>query len=216
LVTSKSKNGGLIVVGSYVKKSTLQVEAAQSLPGITSLEVSVENLLDANSHDDEIRRVAGMADESLSAGRDALVYTSRRLITGVNQVSSLQIGQVVSTALVTIVESLSEVPAWLIAKGGITSSDIATKGLRIKRAEVLGQALPGIPIWRTGQESRWPGLVYVVFPGNVGGPNALAEMVQIARGGDNVSSQKVEADPCGRLTGRRKARPSSQVIEKLS
>jgi uncharacterized protein YgbK (DUF1537 family) len=215
LVTSKSKNGGLIVVGSYVKKSTLQVEAAQSLPGITSLEVSVENLLDANSHDDEIRRVAGMADESLSAGRDALVYTSRRLITGVNQVSSLQIGQVVSTALVTIVESLSEVPAWLIAKGGITSSDIATKGLRIKRAEVLGQALPGIPIWRTGQESRWPGLVYVVFPGNVGGPNALAEMIQTVRGRDNVSSQKVEADPCGRPTWRRKARPSSQVIEKI-
>jgi uncharacterized protein YgbK (DUF1537 family) len=89
---------------------------------------------------------------------------------------------VVSQALVDIVAGLSQKPAWVIAKGGITSSDIATKGLNIKRAQVLGQAIPGVPIWRAGEGSRWPGLIYVVFPGNVGGPEAIAQMTEILRG----------------------------------
>jgi uncharacterized protein YgbK (DUF1537 family) len=49
--------------------------------------------------------------------------------------------------------------------------------LKVKRALVLGQILPGVPVWQLGQESRYPGLVYIVFPGNVGGPEALAEVV---------------------------------------
>ena len=96
----------------------------------------------------------------------------------------LRIGQHVSTALVEIVSGLREDPAWIIAKGGITSSDIATRALGVKRAQVLGQALPGVPVWRTGQESRWPGLTYVVFPGNVGGPSAIADVIRLLRGSE--------------------------------
>jgi uncharacterized protein YgbK (DUF1537 family) len=182
LAVSKGKKAGLIIVGSHVKKSTVQIEAAKSLPGMTPLAVSVAKLLDDGGRDAEIRRVVTRVNEALGAGLDTLVYTSRELVTGSDHASTLQIGQRISTGLVAIVDHLSTTPAWLIAKGGITASDIATKGLGVQRAEVLGQALPGIPIWRTGQESRWPGLVYVVFPGNVGGPAALAEMVQILRG----------------------------------
>jgi uncharacterized protein YgbK (DUF1537 family) len=66
----------------------------------------------------------------------------------------------------------------LIAKGGITASDVATKGLNVKRALVLGQILPGVPVWQLGPESRYAGIPYVVFPGNVGGDDALAVTVQ--------------------------------------
>ncbi|MCB0132090.1 MAG: hypothetical protein KDD78_14625, partial [Caldilineaceae bacterium] len=62
---------------------------------------------------------------------------------------------------------------YLLAKGGITSSDLATAGLDIARGWVLGQILPGVPVWQAGPESRYPGLSYIVFPGNVGGPDAL-------------------------------------------
>jgi uncharacterized protein YgbK (DUF1537 family) len=62
----------------------------------------------------------------------------------------------------------------VIAKGGVTSSDIATKALGVRRAEVLGQAYAGVPVWRTGGDSRWPNLLYVVFQGNVGDADTLA------------------------------------------
>ena len=44
---------------------------------------------------------------------------------------------------------------------------------------VLGQILPGISVWEAGTESRFPGIPYIVFPGNVGGPPTLAETVEI-------------------------------------
>jgi uncharacterized protein YgbK (DUF1537 family) len=43
----------------------------------------------------------------------------------------------------------------------------------------LGQILPGVPVWRLGPGSRFPGAPYVVFPGNVGGKNALTRTAEI-------------------------------------
>lgn len=50
-------------------------------------------------------------------------------------------------------------------QGGITSSDLATKALEAKCAKIVGQALPGVPLWQLGPESRHPGVPYIVFPG---------------------------------------------------
>jgi uncharacterized protein YgbK (DUF1537 family) len=80
-----------------------------------------------------------------------------------------------------VVRALTIRPRYLVAKGGITSSDIATQGLGVRRALVLGQILPGVPVWQLGPETRHPALVYIVFPGNVGGPQALAEIVTTLR-----------------------------------
>ena len=89
----------------------------------------------------------------------------------------LKTGKIISGFLADIVKNLPARPAYIIAKGGITSSDLATHGLGVKRAMVLGQILPGIPVWELGAETKFPGLPYVVFPGNVGGPDALAAAV---------------------------------------
>lgn len=37
-------------------------------------------------------------------------------------------------------------------------------------------AASGVPVWRLGPESRFLGLPYVVFPGNVGDARALSEV----------------------------------------
>jgi uncharacterized protein YgbK (DUF1537 family) len=105
--------------------------------------------------------------------------TSRELVVGDDAISSLNIGSFVAATLVRVVQSITVRPRYVIAKGGITSSDIATKGLNIKRATVIGQAAPGVPLWRCDEEtSRHPGVPYVVFPGNVGGEDELAELVE--------------------------------------
>jgi uncharacterized protein YgbK (DUF1537 family) len=46
---------------------------------------------------------------------------------------------------------------------------------------VAGQILPGVPTWQLGTESRFPGMPYVVFPGNVGGSDALVEVLNRLR-----------------------------------
>ncbi|ELR08201.1 hypothetical protein GMDG_03012 [Pseudogymnoascus destructans 20631-21] len=89
----------------------------------------------------------------LGEGVDVLVMTSRRLSTGSDGISSLGIGGVVAAALVRVVQGVTVGPRYVIAKGGITSSDAATQGLNMKRAMILGQAALGVPMWRCDEET---------------------------------------------------------------
>ena len=66
-----------------------------------------------------------------------------------------------------------------MAKGGITSSDVATKALKVKKAIVLGQVKPGIPVWRCGNESKFPSIPFIIFPGNVGENNTLTQIAKL-------------------------------------
>ncbi len=171
------RGGGLLVAGSYVAKTSRQLEALfAACPSLVRVEADVLRLADPSARDAEIARCRRAVDAALEVARSAALFTSRRLHTGSDAESSLEIGARISTALVEIVAGLEQRPDWLVAKGGITSSDVATKALGIRRAMVLGQALPGVPVWRCGPESKWPDLAYVVFPGNVGAADALARL----------------------------------------
>ena len=84
----------------------------------------------------------------------------------------------ISDALTSIIRLLTVKPRFIIAKGGITSSDVGTKGLLVKKALVMGQIKKGIPVWLTGAESKFPDTPYIIFPGNVGEVNTLREIVE--------------------------------------
>ena len=169
--------GGLTVVGSYVPKSGSQLEHLICHNEIGFLELNVQSIL-GNESESEIERVISIAAQALSNGKDIAIYTSRDLARGHDAESSLAIGNRVSAALVRIVRAVAPNARYIIAKGGITSSDIATGALNMKRAWVLGQILPGVPVWRLGPESLAPGVPYIVFPGNVGGDDALTTVVK--------------------------------------
>lgn len=169
--------GGLTLVGSYVPKTATQLQSLMALDGIQAIELSVNVLLDPARRTATLATAIAAMNTALAAGRDTVVYTSRQLLTTADAAASLAIGRSVSEALISVVQGLVATPRYLIAKGGITSSDTATRGLGVRRALVLGQALPGVPVWQLGAEAKFPGLGYVVFPGNVGSDSALADLV---------------------------------------
>ena len=69
-----------------------------------------------------------------------------------------------------------------MAKGGIAASDIGSRGFGVRRAEVAGQMLPGqISVWFLPGDSTFPGLPYVIFPGNVGEPGDARRRHRAAR-----------------------------------
>lgn len=176
LIEEPSPAGGLVVVGSHVPKSTAQLNHLLEQPGWFPMELSVPRLcgLEATAVIDTAVREL---NHRLASGQNVVLFTSRQLLTGATPEETLRIGQRVSAALVEIVSHLAVQPRFLIAKGGITSSDLATRALNVRRALVRGQLLPGVPVWQLGSESRLPGLNYIVFPGNVGGPEALTQAV---------------------------------------
>lgn len=172
----ESAGGALFVVGSYVPKSTAQVQALLAAPDVVAVELDVNALLDPTRRDAAVAAAQRSVDAGLAAGRDTVLLTSRTLITGPDAAASLAIGQTVSAALVAVVQGLTTRPRYLVGKGGITSSDLATQALGVRRARVRGQILPGVPVWEMGAETRYPGLPYIVFPGNVGDNAALATL----------------------------------------
>ena len=174
---ARNAAGGLTVVGSYVPKTTAQLEALLANPELERVEISVAAILQAERGEAELSRVVAQTNQLLAAGRDVVVFTSRKRMVGHDAAASLDIGGKISDALVGLLRRIEICPRYLIAKGGVTSSDLATRGLGVKRALVLGQIWPGVPVWELGAETKFPGLPYVIFPGNVGGPGALREVV---------------------------------------
>lgn len=181
LVAAHGCRGGLFVVGSYVPKTSAQLEVLLREKNVAGIEVNVVDLLDQDRQPHAVAAAITSTDRALEAGLDAVVYTTRDLVTGADAGSSLEIGRKVSDSLIAIIQGIHCRPRYVVAKGGITSSDIATVGLNARRAMIMGQVLPGVPVWRLGSETRWPDLAYVVFPGNVGTDLALAEVYRRLR-----------------------------------
>ena len=174
-----NKNGGLILIGSHVKRTTQQLEQLRKAEFITFLEFNQHLAVDENKLASEQKRVIGIVEEEVKSGRTVAVYTRRdRLdLNTADKEEELRLSVRISDAVAGIAGNLTVRPNFIIAKGGITSSDVGTKGLKVKKALVLGQILKGVPVWLTGPESKFPGMPYVIFPGNVGDENALYDAV---------------------------------------
>ena len=185
MVGENRENGGVIIVGSHVKKTTAQLELMmKSLPMIDYIEFDASLVKVYGGLETEAQRIAERVCADIRRGVTAAVYTSRKVIDfgEGDKEAALMASVKISDALTSIVSRLTIQPAFIVAKGGITSSDVGTKGLGVKKATVLGQPAPGIPVWQTGRESKFPGLPYVIFPGNVGEVTTLRDVVATLMG----------------------------------
>lgn len=181
MVTTNSMMGGIVVVGSHTQKTTSQVEQLKSLAELRFIEFNSDLVLAEERFQEEIAAVVKQEEELISQGSTVVVYTKRKLLTLEHDspAEALARSVIISDAVQSLVGRLTVTPAFVVAKGGITSSDVGTKALQVKRANVLGQIRPGVPVWQTGEESKFPQIPYVIFPGNVGEQNTLKEVVEI-------------------------------------
>lgn len=177
LLPSGEDAPGLALVGSYVQRTAEQLPRALALPGLASRELSVPRLLEDADAEAHQRDIVEWTTRTCAAGQTALVYTSRDLVAAHAGRDHTAIAALVSRAIARIAASITRRPAWIVAKGGITSSDVATDGLGVRKARVLGQVITGVPVWQLGEEARYPGVPYIVFPGNVGSRDALADLI---------------------------------------
>lgn len=173
---------GLVAIGSHVSLTTRQLDRLRERGGIAEYELDVARLLDDDRRDAHIAETAAAAAAALDTA-DAVIHTSRALVTGTGADESLAISRRVSAALVEAVRQVNVArrPAFVVAKGGITSSDTATVGLEIRRAWARGTLLPGIvSLWQP-VDGPAAGIPYIVFAGNVGGDEALADVLDLLR-----------------------------------
>ncbi|MFD1210636.1 four-carbon acid sugar kinase family protein [Arthrobacter sp. GCM10027362] len=179
--TLPASSGGLVVVGSHVGLTTRQLHRlTENHPLSRIVEIQVENLLkDEKTAAAELDTAADTVVAGLAEG-DVVVHTSRVLVKAGDPAESLRIARTVSAAVVDVVQRTlaRKPPRFVIAKGGITSSDVARHGLQIRHAMVRGPMLPGVvSLWEpVGGPAK--GIPYVVFPGNVGNDAGLLDVVR--------------------------------------
>jgi uncharacterized protein YgbK (DUF1537 family) len=180
LVDPGNRNGGIVLIGSHVDKTTQQFTALLDLAGkVEFMEFNQHLVLREGGLEGEVARVGKLVGQCLPAGRTAVIHTRRERfdLDTADREQQLLVSTRISDALTSIITQLAERPAYIIAKGGITSSDVGTKALRVRKALVMGQIRPGIPVWMTGPESKFPNLPYIIFPGNVGERDTLRDIV---------------------------------------
>ncbi|SEJ50537.1 Uncharacterized conserved protein YgbK, DUF1537 family [Arthrobacter sp. yr096] len=181
-----STAGGLIVVGSHVGVTTRQLNdltAAHS--SARTIEIDVEKLIAGTKTEGEAEADAYIATvvsdvvDALHQG-DVIVHTSRLLIKTDDAAASLKIARTVSAAVVAVVNRTLKTfpPRFVIAKGGITSSDVAAHGLEIRHAIVRGPMLPGIVSLWEPVDGPAKGIPYIVFAGNVGDDQSLTHVTR--------------------------------------
>ena len=181
LIAGKEDKGGIVIIGSHVQKTTDQLNALlESEKDLTFLEFNVNSYFQDGGLKAEVQRILDQAEALIRSNKTVIIYTSRRLLVPdtADKDEILMASVHISDALTSIIRFLTVKPRFIIAKGGITSSDVGTKGLQVKKALVMGQIKKGIPVWLTGEESKFPNTPYIIFPGNVGEVNTLRDIVE--------------------------------------
>lgn len=182
LIIPGNTNGGIILIGSHVNKTTLQMEELRHCRyPVHFIEFNQHLVLLEGGLEREVLRVIKETEDRIVSGQTVAVYTRRERfdLDTEDKDKQLEISVRISDGVTSIIGLLKERPNFIIAKGGITSSDVGTKALKVHKAVVMGQVKPGIPVWMTGKESKFPGMPYVIFPGNVGEASTLRETVEI-------------------------------------
>lgn len=190
MITGPLTNGGLVIIGSHTEKTTVQLNELLKMDGVVPILFDSNQVLAGEqAFSQEINRCVCAEEKIIQSGQTAICYTCRNLLSMENDTkeSALLRSVKISDGVQKLVGHLKTKPAFIVAKGGITSSDIGTKALGVKRADVLGQVLPSIPVWQIGSESRFPGIPYIIFPGNTGGEGTLRELIEILTSPHTIS-----------------------------
>ncbi len=163
---------GAVLMGSHVGKSTRQLQALLQESDAVAIEVDVDRILP--DHDALLEDVLAHVRRIHARGATPVVFTSRQERTFADEATRLAFGEAVSAFLMEVVQGMPRTLGYLISKGGITSNDTLSKGLALSAARVLGQILPGVSVVRCPDDHpAFPGMPVVIFPGNVGGDDAL-------------------------------------------
>ncbi|MGA7749333.1 MAG: four-carbon acid sugar kinase family protein [Gallionella sp.] len=172
---------GAVIVGSHVRKTTLQLEQLLKMPGVAPIEVNVEQLRE--NRDALLAEIVRKCEQIHASGNTPVVFTSRLEKAFPDHATRLAFGDMVSAFLMDVVRNLPETLGFLISKGGITSNDVLSSGLALRTSRVVGQILPGCSVvCCPSDHPRYPDLPVVVFPGNVGDDQALAMAYAILAG----------------------------------
>ncbi|MEM6502106.1 MAG: four-carbon acid sugar kinase family protein [Cyanobacteria bacterium P01_C01_bin.89] len=168
----RSEFPGVIIVGSYVEKTTQQLHHLLQQPGAIALEIPVAQLTESNwIH--YARTLQTQLHHHWHQHQTPVVHTSRNP----HRADPGQTTNLITSLITHLVHTLPQSTSYLISKGGITTNNILSQSLDLTAVRLLGQIIPGVSLITTPRDHpQYPHLPVVTFPGNVGGVADLTEV----------------------------------------
>jgi uncharacterized protein YgbK (DUF1537 family) len=171
---NKKPEAILVVCGSHTAASTVQLNAFLEHFGVTPVVIPTGQLFDKG-----ISSVVPELQEAIARdikNRGIAVLISERIRN--EEHGDLKDGAQVMEAITATVQAVSKLCDAVVAKGGITSAQVATDGLLASYARVSGQLEAGVSLWQLTVPNTSRPLPYVVLPGNVGDEQTMIHAVQ--------------------------------------
>jgi uncharacterized protein YgbK (DUF1537 family) len=164
--------GLLVVVGSHVPMTTAQLAALNAAHPEALIELDA-GALAGDQATSAIDAAVEQAQAQLSRTRLAVVATTRAVAP---EALGPEAGMRVACALAAVVARLRDASDVLLSKGGITSAVNVRDGLGAETAQIVGPLTAGVSLW-LAHEPTGTDRPVIVFPGNVGETDTLAELV---------------------------------------
>ena len=177
---------GLIVVGSHVELSTLQLNKVLEISLCKPIEINVFKLYEFFKLGDNLNQINSLKKlilnsirQNLSRDSIPVLYTSREIISPTNENDLIHFQLFLSAFIAEIVSAVKNEIGYLISKGGITTNAIISEGLKADSVYLEGQILPGVSLVTFNLLKQKGKLPIVTFPGNMGNKMSLVKALEI-------------------------------------
>ena len=181
---------GLLIVGSYVELSTLQLEILFQKSDCARIQLDVFEFFEIISSKKNQKRLDLFKNKflleirsNLKKGKTPVLFTSRKFISLDNS-EQFDFYNSLAQFIAEIVAEVKYEIGYLISKGGITTNLILTNGFNLDYVYLEGQIETGISLvtCKMKIDSKLP---VVTFPGNIGTKDSLFNVWKILENNKN-------------------------------
>ncbi|KGF85659.1 four-carbon acid sugar kinase family protein [Prochlorococcus marinus] len=180
----KSSLPGLIIVGSYVELSTLQLNNLLEISNCNPIELDVFEFFKITSSETNHKQRNLFKNKflkeirfSFEKGKTPVLFTSRKFMS-LDYSEQLNFYNSLSCFISELVADLKYEIGYLISKGGITTNTILSNGLNADYVYLEGQILTGISVVTYNLENGEK-LPIVTHPGNIGTKDSLVNIWKV-------------------------------------
>jgi len=186
----KSLLPGLIIVGSYVELSTIQLNNLLEISNCKPVELDVFEFFSITSSNNNQSQRNLLKNKllkeirySFEKGKTPVLFTSRKFMF-LDSSELLNFYNLLACFIAELVADLKYEIGYLISKGGITTNLILSNGLNADYVYLEGQILTGISVV-TYNLKNGEKLPIVTHPGNIGSKDSLVHIWKVFENKNN-------------------------------
>ena len=175
---------GLVIIGSYVELSTLQLAALLKISTCEPIELDVFEFFRINTSEYNQEQSNLFKNKflreirfSFEQGKTPVLFTSRKFMS-LDYSEQFNFYNSLSCFIAELVADLKYEIGYLISKGGITTNMILSNGLNADYVYLEGQILTGISVvtYNLKNDEKLP---IVTHPGNIGTKDSLVNIWKV-------------------------------------